>query len=217
MKINKITPTEQSISFIIHLNNVCNFKCSYCIAWQQLSKEILSLEQIEEIINTIKLLRKNWDNRHISIDINWWEPTLHKNIIDIIKLFLEIDNLFLQVSTNLLRVSSLKDDFYKLDKINSNLFFNISYHYFEYSWKEEKFIESLKVLINKSINFKVKFLLPDNNIELDEFYKTKTFILNETWINENNCKYDLIIHNNWDISKSYSKSILDYFYNKRFN
>ncbi|MBT3726690.1 hypothetical protein HOG21_03150 [bacterium] len=46
---------------------------------------------------------------------------------------MEIDNLFLQVSTNLLRVSSLKDDFYKLDKINSNLFFNISYHYFEYS------------------------------------------------------------------------------------
>lgn len=214
-KIVKITPLEKKISFIIHLNNICNFKCDYCTAGQQTSSEKLNDEQIWDIIDSIQKVRDSWDNRPILVDLTGWEPTLDNNLIKIIKLFLTIEHLELQITTNLFRLWYFETDLRTLKNTNQDkLNFNISYHYFESKGKEDVFIQGINILKANNINFEIKFLLPDNNTRLDDFVEVKNKILVESKLWEDFFKYDLIINSNGKVSDTYSDDILDYFYNK---
>jgi len=217
-KITKIIPINKSINFIIHINNICNFKCTYCTAWHQVSNGKLNTKDISTIIETIYLLRKKWDNRYVGIDLTWWEPTLNNDLFDFVELFLGIENLDIQITTNLFRILHFDKE---LEKVASNkninkLNFNISYHYFEYLWKEDIFIDSVKLLIKYNLIFTIKFLLPDNSESIDNFLIVKKKIFDECNIWESDCIYDLIINANWKVSTTYKKEVLDYFHNKQY-
>ncbi|MDD2566143.1 MAG: radical SAM protein [Candidatus Gracilibacteria bacterium] len=208
--IQELIPIEKSISFIVHLNNTCNFKCNYCIAGREFSKDELSLDKINTLIDSVNKLRLVIGNDTINIDINGGEPTLHKDFINILKIFSGMNNIKLQVSTNGLLLSVL--DLSTIE-FKDNIFFNISFHYFEYKDKMDLFIKSINYLLSNDLNFKIKFLLPDNGEKLDNFLKIKNYILEKTGID--NDKYDnyLIIDADGEISKTYDRGILMY-YNK---
>ncbi len=219
-KIIKLLPLEKSISFIIHINNICNFNCDYCALWKLSSKERLSRNDIRNIIKSINLLREKWDNRYIKIDINGWEPTLNNDLITIVKEFLYIDNLSIQISTNLFRLLHFEKELELLSTDNNiwKLRFYISYHYFEYKnkHKELQFIKSILFLVNNKVNFIIKFLLPDNKERLVDFLNIKNKISKDCNLSEDFFTYDLIIDTLWNISKSYSEEVLNYF-NKQSN
>lgn len=212
-KIIKIQPLENTISFIIHLNNKCNFKCTYCTAWHQTSWDALTMEDFNNIKESIYKLRERGDTRNIQIDLTWWEPTLDKDLIKIVNSFLDIDNLYVQVTTNLFNILSFREDLINLkDKKRVN--FNISYHYFENIWKEDNFIEWTKLLKIFNIPFEIKFLLPNKWMSLDDFLIVKDRILLESNITEENLKYDLIINTKWQVYDDYSNDMLNYYENK---
>jgi len=215
-KIIKIQPLDKWISFIIHINNICNFKCSYCTAGHQISKDKLTKKDILNIINSINELRNKWDTRKIDIDLTWWEPTLHNDLVKFIKLFLYVHDLNIQVTTNLLRIPFFENELRELSlhKNITNFSFNISYHYFEYRWKENNFINSINIIKKYWFNFKIKFLLPDNYEKLENFEKTKNMLFLYCNINEQYCEYDLIIDTMGKVSWTYWEDMLDYFYNK---
>jgi len=216
--IIKCTPFDKKISIIIHLNYSCNFKCSYCIAWLEVSNDYLSMSNVDILFNTIKRLYNNkW--KIIEVDINWWDPTLHKDFSQIVTKFLTINDIKLQVSTNGYLLYSLRNKFFNKELLlnRSKLKFNISFHYFEYKDKVETFIKSINLLIKYNINFKIKFLLPDNNESLDDFLIIRNYIFEKTWLQRNNYEYFLIMNFKWWISKTYNKEMLKFYYNLNDN
>ncbi len=212
--IKSIKPINKVISFVIHINNICNFMCDYCIAWQQFSKDTLSFEKVSQIIDNIKKLSSIYSNHIIEVDLTWWEPILHENIIEIIDKFLSLENVNLQISTNAYLLSFLGDKFNnkKILKNKNKLFFNISYHYFEYKDKVDWFIKSINVLDKYNLNYNIKFLLPDNNESLSNFLFVKEYILSKISIDKWNYTFSLIIDTEWNISKTYKQEILDYYF-----
>jgi hypothetical protein len=76
----------------------------------------------------------------------------------------------------------------------NKLFFNISYHFFEYKKNVDVFIKSINVLKKYKFNFKIKFLLPDNNEKLEDFLIIKEYIIINTKIDNKDYSYSLIIN-----------------------
>lgn len=210
MDIKSAIPLNKSISFIIHLNNKCNFRCDYCIAWREFSTDSLSYNQIFIFIESIKKISKKYEK--IFIDITWGEPTLHKEFIFIVLEILNIENIILNISTNGLLLYSLSSDLQKI-LFKNNLKFNISFHYFEYKDKKDIFIKSILFLKQNDFNFEIKFLLPNNDELLLDFLKIRDYIIDNTKISYNDYKYYLILNFKWDISDTYNKEILDFYYN----
>ncbi|MDD3302450.1 MAG: radical SAM protein [Candidatus Gracilibacteria bacterium] len=211
-KIISIKNLENSINFIIHINNICNFKCAYCTAGHQTSPERLTLDYFEKIIITINKLRTIGDKRDIYIDITGGEPTLNNDLIEIVDKLLNIDKLYVQVTTNLYKIQNFTSEIEKLKQHKNikNFAFNISYHFFEYLDKDEIFIDNILMLKANNISFNIKFLLPDSQVKIYEFDKVLKNIIEKTKIKETQFFYDLITKNGV-VSTSYSKCILDFY------
>lgn len=215
IKVNSMWKWE--ISFIIHLNNICNFKCHYCTAWKHRTSWSLDLNDIKEIIKSIKVITTKYKNRVINIDLNWWEPTLHKDLFTFLNEFLSfkednnIKNININITTNLYRITHYEKDIILLNG-NKNFWFEISYHFLMYKDNINKFIDSINLLIKYNLIFKIKFLLPDKNETLESFIECKNKIFESTWLNESNCYYDLITVTNWVVSDSYLQEMLNYYY-----
>lgn len=209
--IIKVSPLKNEIRFTIHINNVCNFKCSYCIAGRQSSDISLSYIQIQGLVKVIEKISKRKTTVHVTI--TWGEPTIHTDFIKILELFLHIKNIHIQIDTNAFRLWDYSQDFKKMSIHNfkERLYFNISYHYHEYGNRIPRFIESIRILKNNWLKFWIKFLLPDNE-KLEDFLGIKEYILKETWVKVGQYDYFLLIDTMWSISKSYDQEILDFFY-----
>lgn len=211
--IQSIKPLHENISIIIHLNNICNFKCDYCIAWREFSWKYISDENILKLETEIKKI-KYITKSNINIDLTGWEPTLNKNFIDILERFSSIPDVNLQVSTNWLLLCNFEDLFIKskILKLNKDkIKFNISFHFFEYIWKISSFINNIKFLEKNWYYYNIKFLLPDNNTTLSDFLSVRDNILSNIKINNWEFNYYLILDTFWKVSSTYSKEIIDFY------
>ncbi len=208
-QISFCLPKNKSFSLIIHLNNNCNFRCSYCIAWKEFSNDNLTTDHITKIISLVDNISKKYSNISINIDITWWEPTLHKDFSLISEKLSNIEKVSLQISTNWLMIWKIKDVFKWINKNTTR--FNISFHYFEYKNKLEDFINSINFLKENWYNFLVKFLLPNNNEKLSSFLEIRDYIVKNTNLREDYYKYFLIFNLEWNISESYNKEVIDFY------
>jgi len=78
-------------TLVINLTHNCNLNCIFCF-WPKKENYYKSIEAIEEII------KNNIDKEYIVL--SWWEPLLHKDINEIIKLIYKKYNKKIILHTN---------------------------------------------------------------------------------------------------------------------
>lgn len=75
---------------------ICNNNCYFCIQWEE-KRNKYKPKKIEEIK---KILQDEFDNWARAVTFTWWEPTLHKTLIDWLKYATKIWYKHRQIQSN---------------------------------------------------------------------------------------------------------------------
>lgn len=194
--INKSISKFYWIKIVIYITDKCNFKCDYCLFWQNFWNNFISTDNINNILSLLDYILNTYINHNIEIVLTWWEPFLHKDFNIILEKFLNFNKISIRIYTNWYLLYS-KLDFEKF-KNSKNIQFIISYHFFEYfDLNKELLILGLKKLINYNIKFSLKFLVP-NKENLNNFDKDVNFIINNSWIANDDYYFDFLRDVNWN-------------------
>jgi len=117
-----------------------------------------------------------------------------------------------RVNTNGFIFHKKSDELMKLENLpnKKDLFFNITFHYYEYEKFIGSFIESIILLMKNNIKFSINFLLPDT-VSLKDFLNVKNRIIDGSYIADLEFDYSLIKSTDGTISKFYSEEMLHFF------
>lgn len=204
---------KKGIYITISLTDFCNFSCEYCVTWKKFTWNSLIQKNQEKIYTFLSDLNSLNSTESINITLSWWEPTLHKDFFSIINKILTFNKVNkININTNWYILYKKKIELLELSKNNNfkKLYFNITYHFNQYNWNEDLFIESIKNLIYLNIKFWINFIIPDN-IELSSFLFIRDKIINKTWIWKLDYNYSLIKDSFWKKSSNYSDDVLNFY------
>lgn len=194
-------------NFVININNICNFKCKYCI--NNISTILphynysISLDIIKLIVYCINNYLYEYN---ITIELLGGEPLLHKNLNNIIIELLQIKKLnIIHIFTN---------NTLPLNKININnkIVYNISYHYEELNRSIDlynQFLANINYLNNNNIKYLLSILSKnyEDKYAIEIYNKFKKIINNQcqielqylintpTYHNDNVVQYKNIFYN----------------------
>ena len=193
----------------ISINNICNNNCSYCFqsTYNNVNEaKYITLEHYEKILDFL--------NHTIpEIRILGGEPTLHPQIVEIIKLTIEkeyrpilITNLLIHNKNTLIELSKIKDLVWFTNGTHSDLTFSL-------------FEENLKFLLDiPDIQIGISFCLTENEDDnqkvldrifyLCDKYKNYTLNFRVSPASPNHKSYKIINYSNW--FKKIIKIIEDY-------
>lgn len=108
---------------ILRITKFCNQKCLFCFTEIDNKTEISYEDIIIEIDRIIS--ENNW--YLLDFVITWWEPTLHKNFLDIID-YIYKKNHFITIQSNLVNFWINNKSIEKLIKYKNNISFFVSFH-----------------------------------------------------------------------------------------
>lgn len=173
----------KSINF--EIIDICNLKCNMCDIWKNTQKNIITLFDFKNILESNNITTKT------NITLTWWEPILHTNIKEIFQIFHDKWLMIHTLSTNWIIYEKIEDLLYfcitkGIQKPNIHI---------SIDWLEKKhdlqrgipwsYAKSLNTIILlkkrfKYINIKIKYTITKNNIYDIE----KIFILSKKlWVN----------------------------------
>ncbi len=214
--ISKISPIDKKASITIELTDYCNFSCKYCITWKKFTWKWLTESSIDKIIDLIKKTKEIYNE--VEVVISWWEPTLNNIFFSLLKVLLDVPgNILVRVNTNGFVFYKKIEELKTLGNHphRKKLSFNITFHYYEYEKSIHTFVESIKILKQNNIDFRINFLLPDT-VSLEDFLNVKNQIFSESHIPNLESYYSLIKSTDGNISKFYSDEML-YFYKENIS
>jgi len=165
-----------------YITDICNYKCLYCYTDNKNSKQC-----------NYKLVMKrlNYIDQKFKINILGGEPTLHNNLLDIVKILQNNENCIkINIITNFSKPIKYFDKLIKFSKV----IFSVSYHpqYTDNSFK------------NKITYFKNKIIMIMNVIDSKDFFEFFGFI------KQNNIQYELnYLNSTNNFIVKYSKDFLD--------
>lgn len=160
----------------IQINNLCNFKCEYCIG--NLNKPSLYHRYImsTDIIKFIVIcINRYFNDSNIFIDLLGGEPLISKNINEVIDEVYKIQHLkSIRIMTN----NSLPLNQIVID---NKIKYRISYHVKElnkYNYAYTQFYKNIEYLNNNNINYSIKLLAKDydDTFAIDAYDKLKKFV-----------------------------------------
>ncbi len=134
---------------ILRITKFCNQKCLFCFTEIDNKTEISYSDiifEIDEIINNNK-------DQILDFVITWWEPTIHKNFIDIID-YIYNKNHFITIQSNLVNFSTNKNLINNLIKYKSRISFFVSFH------------SHIEKIYDSITNTKWQFLYAKNGLKL---------------------------------------------------
>lgn len=154
----------------ISINNVCNNNCSYCFQSTYNNKDeakYITLEHYEKILDFL-------NHTMPEIRILGGEPTLHPQIIEIVKLTIEkgyypllITNLLINDKNVLIELSKIKNLVWFVNGTHSDLTFPL-------------FEKNLKFLLNvPNIQLGISFCLTENNDENQKVLDRISYLCNK--------------------------------------
>ena len=130
------------------VTNNCNLKCHYCSKYK--TEEFYSLDYVNNIVEFINNLSKMKST--VFLKLFGGEPTIHPNILDIIRNINSKINIELQ--TNLMLDTTLLNEIIRIKNIST---YNISLHYGLAD--RSVFFNNLNLLLNSSSKYKYNIML----------------------------------------------------------
>lgn len=180
-KIQQCGDLNAEIRFGWHLTNWCNYKCSYCMVYGDITNDFTKDAHTKDYkltISKLKLIDRPWN-----ICLTGGETTLHPQIFEIVSELVKIPTLTnVWLFTNLSR--SVK--FYEqLKSINSDkIVLYASYHP---EYHTDNFLEKC-IEISKDMRFSVHVSLSDKH----ETWSTTESVITELRNNKIDCRLNLL-------------------------
>lgn len=163
-KLTNDAPNTVVIDWLI--NNICNYKCSYCIPELNAGSNIETPS--EEIFKYFSKLEAYFDGNDKILTISGGEPTLYKHFTQLINsICTNFKNWYVEILTNGSRTLAWWEKFAQ-ENTSKNLRVNISFHP-EFA-DADHLVNVCKILHNK-IDTSVQLLyLPEHKDKCNEFY-----------------------------------------------
>ena len=118
----------------------CNNNCSFCYSWNKFKDEKDFLAITKELISS----RKKWAE---SLNLSWWEPTLHQDLEKVIKLSKKLKYNSIEIITNWRKLSdkayldNLLDVW--LNRITVSIHWKDSFSHDKITWVKWSFDETM--------------------------------------------------------------------------
>lgn len=176
---------QHTCIWLIEITNKCDLACPTCYA-NSWTWEFLDLKTIEKMMD---FYQDSEHNKADILQISWWEPTLHPEILEILKIAKNKNFKYVMLNTNWLRIAEDEEFVKNLWKIK--LWFEV---YLQFDWFKEETYKNLRwknILEQKlkAIKNLQKYKIPitlvstiKNWLNDDEIYEIIKFWLNENYI-----------------------------------
>lgn len=167
---------QHTCIWLIEITNKCDLWCPTCYA-NSWNWDFLDIKTIEKIMD---FYQETEYNKADILQISWWEPTLHPEIIEILKLAKNKNFKYVMLNTNWLRIATDEDFAKKLWEIK--LGFEV---YLQFDWFKDSTYKKLRW--KNILEEKIKAI---KNLQK---YKVPITLVStiENWTNDNEI-YDII-------------------------
>ena len=204
--ISDLIDSRNTLYIEWEITQKCNYRCSYCSAYDILGKNEISWEKKKFILNEI--FKSSYS---VLLYLLGGEPTISKDYFKILKYFENLnrnknDKLF--ISTNF----SQSKEFYKNHKNYKNVFHWLSLHP-EYLNNLNELFDKIKILQDKDIFFIFAPMIKTDEKYIDLYYKLQRFAID----NDLNYYPQIVVNDKhshyWASDECFYKKYIDLFNN----